>query len=248
MSYSLYLESGPQRKTTYVHVLEPFGCTWMAATSEAAVERAPGEIRAYLRFLQRAGEAVDLGGEPVVEVAEHRILRGAFLSNADFPVDFAPCSRANATVGLRRFVALTGETLALVAGLPRPDLDAIPPKGRAISAILAHILGSAQAYASPLGLPGVHAIAKAAETNALDPREALARAAAIIAPRLETLTEDELRSVRQSGATVRSASRMFRRLLEHGWEHYREIEARQTRLPPVATRTAGRRSTEFTAG
>ena len=58
-TYELHLESGPQHKTTLVHVLELLGCVSFARTTEEAVAAAPEAIRAYLRYLRRHGERVD---------------------------------------------------------------------------------------------------------------------------------------------------------------------------------------------
>lgn len=62
MQYALYLESGPRRRKTMVHVLDLLGCIAQGPTTEAALEATSAAIRAYLRFLQRHGEAVKPGG------------------------------------------------------------------------------------------------------------------------------------------------------------------------------------------
>jgi predicted RNase H-like HicB family nuclease len=55
----LYLESGPQRRKTMVHVPALLGCMANGATTEEALDATPHAICAYLRFLRRAGEGAD---------------------------------------------------------------------------------------------------------------------------------------------------------------------------------------------
>ena len=54
-SYELFVESGPQKKTTLVHVLALLGCVVAGKTTDEAVHAAPDAIRAYLRYLKRHG-------------------------------------------------------------------------------------------------------------------------------------------------------------------------------------------------
>ncbi len=70
-TYKLYLESGPKKKKTMVHVLDVLGCIAKGPTSDDALNRTPEAIRAYLRFLKRHGEAVKPDGEFETVVAEH---------------------------------------------------------------------------------------------------------------------------------------------------------------------------------
>jgi hypothetical protein len=58
--YKLYLESGPKKKQTMVHVLEVLGCIAKGLTSGEDLDRTPEAIRAYLRFLKRHVETVHL--------------------------------------------------------------------------------------------------------------------------------------------------------------------------------------------
>ena len=51
-TYKLYLESGPRKKRTMVHVLDLLGCIAKGSTTEEALDNTPGAIRAYLRFLK----------------------------------------------------------------------------------------------------------------------------------------------------------------------------------------------------
>ena len=51
-TYRLYLESGPKKKKTMVHVLELLGCIAKGPITDEALSSTPGAIRAYLRFLK----------------------------------------------------------------------------------------------------------------------------------------------------------------------------------------------------
>ncbi len=78
--YPIYLESGPKRRKTMVHVLDLLGCVATGPSTEAALQATPDAIRAYLRFLRRHGEAADLDAPFTTPVAEH-ITEGQWLGN-----------------------------------------------------------------------------------------------------------------------------------------------------------------------
>src|SRR2546425_682760 len=80
----LYLESGPRRKTTMVHVLDLLGCVANGPTTEAALEAAPDAIREYLRFLRRHGAAAEPGAPFTTSIAAH-VMEGSWIGYGDPP-------------------------------------------------------------------------------------------------------------------------------------------------------------------
>ena len=228
--YALYLESGPQHKKTLAHVLDLLGCVVQADTTDEAVAAAPEAIRAYLRYLARHGEKVDPQESIETRVAEHNT-EGLFSGQALWPQDLKPLAPA-ALARYRRWLAWSrADLLALVKGFDDKRLRAKPAKGRSLRDILLHVLGADKSYVyalvgplKPMGEPS-----NAAERGDLDLRVALevARAAAI--DRLGTLTPKERAHIRKAGQSTYSAYRVIRRMLEHEWEHRREIAARLRR-------------------
>ncbi|HEY7465847.1 MAG TPA: hypothetical protein VIB47_04075, partial [Dehalococcoidia bacterium] len=89
MEYALYLESGPQRRKTMVHVPALLGCIANSATTEEAVEATPDAIRAFLRFLRRAGEGADPEAPFGTRVEEH-VTEGQWLGNGSPYVTYGP--------------------------------------------------------------------------------------------------------------------------------------------------------------
>src|SRR5207237_5562788 len=87
--YDLYVESGPQRKKTLVHVLDLLGCVVQADTTDEALAAAPEAIRSYLRYLKRHGERVDPGEAIQTRLAEHNT-EGMFSGQAMWPRDLKP--------------------------------------------------------------------------------------------------------------------------------------------------------------
>src|SRR5437870_3019696 len=69
----------------------------------------------------------------------------------------------------------------------------------------------------------------AAERGDLDLRVALEEARAAAIDRLKALTPAERRNVRKGGQSLYSAHRVIRRMLEHEWEHRREVADRLER-------------------
>ncbi|TMC78993.1 MAG: DinB family protein [Chloroflexi bacterium] len=225
--YALYAESGPQRKKTLVHVLDLLGCVVQADTTDAAVAAAPDAIRAYLRYLHRHGEAVDPKEKIETRLAEHNT-EGMFSGQAMWPQDL----EALAPAALSRYVKWLdwsrADLLALVKGIDEKGLRAKPPAGRSLRDILLHVLDADKGYVyalvgplKPMGEP-----TNAADRGDLDLRIALKEARAAAIDRLKTLTPAERRTVRKAGQSTYSAHRVIRRMLEHEWEHRREIGAR----------------------
>ena len=66
----------------------------------------------------------------------------------------------------------------------------------------------------------------AAARGELDLRIALSQARPAAISRLRALTPAERKRVRRTGQSTYSAYRVIRRMLEHEWEHRREIAAR----------------------
>jgi len=225
--YALYAESGPQRKKTLVHVLDLLGCVVQADTTDEALAVAPDAIRSYLRYLRRHGEAVDPKEKIETRLAEHNT-EGLFSGQALWPQDLKPLAPA----ALTRYVKWLGwsraDLLALVKGIDEKGLRAKPAAGRSLRDILLHVLGADKSYVyglvgplKPMGEP-----TNAAERGDLDLRIALKDARAAAINRLTMLTPAERARIRKAGQSTYSAYRVIRRMLEHEWEHRREIAAR----------------------
>lgn len=230
-AYALYLESGPQRRTTLVHVLDLPGCVSFARTTDDAVAAAPGEIRMYLRYLHRHGNKADADRRITTRVAEH-ITEGAFLGHGSAQAVYGPDRKPLSSAELARYVRWLGwsrdDLLALVDGLDARSLAAKPADGRSLREILLHVLGADKAYVySVLGpVKSVGAPVNAAERGDLDLHVALREARAASVERLSELTARERALVLERGRETRTMRRAIRRMLEHEWEHRREIARR----------------------
>lgn len=230
--YRLYVHSGPRKQKTYIHVVEPdvLGCAWYGPTTDAALQAAPAEIREFLRYVKGHGEAVDPDAEIGVEIGEENY-EGGFLGSATFPaVDGQGVSLAEAARYTARWEHIRADIAALVEPLPPIALSMSPQSGtgRALRRIIGHVLESEAAYLSSgnLKIAGLSKLAKQAEQEGSDINALLREMRAIVGERLRAMTEEECRATFQRGQTLYSAHRMFRSLLGHGYEHYREIRAR----------------------
>ena len=225
--YAVYLESGPQHKKTLVHVLDLLGCVVQGDTTEAAVAATPDAIAAYLAYLRRHGEKLDGSQAIETRIAEHNT-EGLFSGQATWPQDLKPLAPADLRRYLRWLDWSRADLLALVKGMSDERLRAKPAKGRALRDILLHVLVADKSYVygvvGPLKMMGDPT--NAAERGDLDLRVALTEARAAAITRLKRLTPAERRNVRRSGQSTYSAYRVIRRMLEHEWEHRREIAAR----------------------
>src|SRR5437879_11842383 len=88
-SYGLYLESGPMRRKTMVHVLDLLGCIANGPTTDEALAATPEAIRAYMRFLRRQGERVEERGAIETHVVEH-LTAGRLLGNGSPDIVLGP--------------------------------------------------------------------------------------------------------------------------------------------------------------
>lgn len=155
-THALYLESGPKRRKTMVHVPALLGCVAVGPTTDEALAATPDAIRAYLRFLRRHGEAADPEASIDLVVAEH-ITEGEWLGNGSpyvvFATDLLPLADRELASALRRFGWMRDEVSAWVTTRADADLDAEPDGGgRTVRAILLHILATPGAYlAAALG-------------------------------------------------------------------------------------------------
>jgi predicted RNase H-like HicB family nuclease/uncharacterized damage-inducible protein DinB len=231
-AYALYLESGPQKKTTLVHVLELLGCVAIGKTSDEAVAATSDAIRAYVQFLDRHGEKLDTRAKVETRIAMHNT-EGLFSGHAIWPQDLKPLGPAGLGRYLRWLDWSRADLLELVNGMDDDGLRAKPPAGRSLRDILLHVLDADKGYVYSLvgPLKAMGDPTNAADRGDLDLRIALSEARAAAIDRLKGLTPAERRTVRRAGQSQYSAHRTIRRMLEHEWEHRREIAARLGPLP-----------------
>lgn len=233
--YPLYVESGPRRRTTMVHVLDLLGCIAQGPTTEAALDAAPDAIRKYLRFLRRHGEELKPNSTFTTPVAVH-ITKGTWLGYGDptsgFPPDFQPLSAKDLQVYLRRLAWLRADLLQSIHNVPRKQLLAEPKGGRrSIYHILGHVAGSECGYLRYLvgKVEGLSDAMRAVEQSPDNLPFALSRLWQISSSRLGILTASERKQWVKHGQVTWTARRALRRLLEHDWEHWQELSNRLAR-------------------
>lgn len=232
VTYDLYLESGPRRRKTMVHVLDLLGCVAVGPTTEAALAATPNAIWAYRRFLHRHGEAADPDAPFEMRVEEH-ITEGQWLGNGSpyltFGADLAPLTDDEVQTFLHRFQALR-EELATWVDLQFPERLDTPPSGggRTARAVLLHLLSPTGGFLSAAlgGAPGFSALAGAAERGEITLPDALHRSAALAAERVRGTTPEERRAIRTLPTGPRTLRKALRRMLEHDWEHLAELSRR----------------------
>ncbi|MSQ13636.1 MAG: DinB family protein [Dehalococcoidia bacterium] len=235
--YPLYLESGPKRRKTMVHVLDLLGCVATGPTTDAALEATPDTIRAHLRFLRRYNEPADPDAPFTTAVAEH-ITQGEWLGNGSpylvFAPDLKPVTDAEIETLLRRFHGLTEELASWAAAQTPKQLDAPPEDGgRTARAILLHVLAPVGGVLSAAlgGATGFSRVAGAAERGEMPVVDALRLLDAMAAERVRATTPEERTFVRQRPPPqhpkeVRTLRKALRRTLEHYWEHLAELSRR----------------------
>lgn len=220
-TYDLYVESGPMMRKTMVHVPSLTGCIARGDTTAAALDAAPGDIRAFLGFIAAHGERVDPGARFDTRVEEH-ITRGQWLGNGIvfLDADLQPLARAEAGRLMRRLGAIHQGLRDVTRPIGAKRLADRPPRGRAVRQILAHLTVEG-AYLR--GVPGASRLHRQADEGSIDPLDALDRLIVLETERLQTMPDDERTGVLIRGTQRWTARYAVRRMLEHAWEHYVEI-------------------------
>ena len=230
--YALYLESGPRRKKTMIHVPDLLGCIAQGPTTEDALAATPDAIRAFLRFLLGHGDAVQPDAPFTTAVAAH-VTEGGWLGNGDpapgFAPDFGALSPEDLGAYLQRLGWLRDDLARVLGGLSVAQLLAEPAvHGRPIFEIVMHVAKSQGAYVRAT-VGKVDGLAEALRNVGAGPdglAAALDRLWHVDSARLAAMTEDERTRQVQHGQVLWTARRGMRRMLEHTWEHLREIRAR----------------------
>ena len=232
-TYNLYIESGAQHKKTLVHVLGILGCVVTGPTTEAALEATPDAIRAYLRFLKRAGANIDPKAPIKTSVAQHIIgaaqVIGMDSSYITFDPDLKPVTPRDIETYAARFHALREELSSWVESQSGTQLDTKPKAGgRPARKVILHLM-NATGYLSPLvgTIRGMSALTTAAERGAVPLTNALRQIDATVAASLRAATPAQRRAIIRPGPDrIRTVRKAIRRTLEHDWEHLAELSRR----------------------
>lgn len=233
--YALYVESGPRRRKTMVHVLDLLGCIAQGPTTDEALDATPDAIRAFLRFLKRHGDAVKPDGRFTTAIVAH-VMEGAWIGQGDpapgFAPDFDPLSAADLKRYVRRLGWMREDLLRLIDGLTPKQLTAEPRgTGRPVYDILEHISEAQCAYLRyAVGkVDGLAEAARAVRDHPDDLASALSRVWQISEARWAAMTADERNRRVPHGQLTWTARRGLRRALEHDWEHLQELSRRLVR-------------------
>ena len=218
-----------QRWRTFFDLL---GCTASGRTTDEAIEAAPDEIHGFLQFLRKHGERVDVRSKVTTRIAAH-VMEGSWIGYGDpapgFAPDFAPLSGERP-----RYLPAASRLDA--RGLRRPARSRVhesgsaakPATGRALGQIAEHVANADCAYLrSTVGpVPGLREAMKSVEQGDASLVDALRSLWAVSHDRLAAMDNDERTRTVQHGEKQWTARRGMRRMLEHQWEHLREVERR----------------------
>jgi predicted RNase H-like HicB family nuclease/uncharacterized damage-inducible protein DinB len=229
--YRLYLESGPKRRTTMVHVPQLLGCMANGPTTEEALDATPEAIRAFLGFLKDTGEEVDVEGPFTTTIVEH-ITEGIWLGNGSpyvtYPPDLEPVSEAEVNLLALRYQHLRERLAAWAESQSDTALDVSPEKGRTARGILLHVLPGAGAYLSPItgGSSGYSRLQVQAERGEVGLADAIRQIGSKARDQIRSTTPEQRSAVIQRSKEIRTLRKALRRTLEHDWEHLRELSRR----------------------
>ncbi len=230
-TYLLYLESGPRKKTTMVHVLDLLGCVCRRGATDEALAATPQAIRAFLRFLRLHGEDAPAPDAPFeLQVAEH-VTQGWWMGNGSpsimFQAERATLDKAELEKYLGWLDWTHQELVGLVEGLRPERLDApAQAKERTLSEIITHVWESERWYvrqiaefpALPRGQDMLTRLSWVHLTGVEILRGLSPAARNAVVFRRGPFNRDE--------SDPWNARKVLRRMLEHRWEHVMEIRDR----------------------
>lgn len=231
--YHLYLESGPRHLTTMVHVLDLLGCVANGPTMEQATDATPDAIRSYLATIARYGEPVDPSAGFTTSIAAHVVERG-FIGQGDppsgFEHDFQPLSPAELEAHIARVGRLGAAFRDAIRDWPE-DLWAEPESGRPAQRIVEHVAAAHCAYLRYTvgAVEGLRDEMRAIERTPTGAFPHLDRIWELTAAALRSMSEEQRGIVSLHGKTRWTARRGIRRMLEHCFEHLRELDRRRPR-------------------
>jgi uncharacterized damage-inducible protein DinB/predicted RNase H-like HicB family nuclease len=226
-TYGLLLESGPQRKRTFITVPALPGCVSNGPTTDEAVAAAPEAIRDFLRLLARHGEAVDPEQEIEVRVDRHVTDNKWVGFGIEVEADLEPLTREELEPQLRWAEWMREEMLELLEGVSDDEFARKPAKGRPIRQIVEHVFGAEYGYVRRFGkIEGVKGPGNVEAMSRGELMDWMAYVRERELDRLRALTEEELSEVAQAGSQVKTARAYLRKLLAHQWEHLVEIRER----------------------
>jgi predicted RNase H-like HicB family nuclease/uncharacterized damage-inducible protein DinB len=227
-TYPPVLESGPQHKKTFVHVVDLPGCCANGPTTAAALERAPDAISSFLRLLAERGEQVEPEAAIEVEVTR-RVMEGDWLGNGSLVLDedVEPLTRAELERQVPWAEWMREELLALVTPLSDEVLVRKPERGRPIRQILEHVFSAEYHYVRRWGkLDDVPGPDKPERMRRDELMAWMGHVRAREVERLLRLTPEELSAVLPAGSRWVTARRTMRSVLAHQWVHLVEIRER----------------------
>lgn len=227
--YGCALESGPKRRKTMVHVPSLLGCVANGPTTDAALEATPDAIRAFRRLMRRAGEDVAMGDVVELRIDEH-ITDGKMLGDGSpyisFSFDAAPLLPDERDLALDRLRTMTDLLADWVDARVEPPVPLAT--ARSDDEILLHIIGAQGAFLSyALGSArGYGPIRTRAERSELPMAVALREAMTLTESVLTGATAGQRAAVRELPSGHYTLRKAVRRLVEHEWEHLREVGRR----------------------
>ena len=224
-TYDFYVESGPMRRKTMVHVPALAGCIARGDTTDAALEATPEAIRAYLRFLARHGEGIAPTAAFKTRVVEHQT-EGPWLGQGliFIETDLEPLSARDAAAMLARLGRIHAGLRELTADMTAKQLDAAPKTGRPVRRILEHIVGAEGSYLREV--TGASRLAREVSEGSVGAHDALDRLLEMETARVKSMSARERSEMVMRGQARWTARSALRRMLEHPWEHYVEIAER----------------------
>jgi predicted RNase H-like HicB family nuclease len=231
VTYDLFLESGPRRRKTMVHVPALLGCVANGPTTEAALEATPEAIETFRRFLARLGEEID-PDEPFTVRLNGHVTEGGMLGDGSpyihFPTDLVPITGAELDLYLRRLGGMSDVLAAWVANQTNEQLDATPASGRTAREIVLHVIGAqgpTLSYALS-SAPGFGAIHGAAKRGDIPLTLALEQVMDHLDVSMRATTLEQRQYVRELNGNLYTLRKATRHLLEHTWNHLRELSRR----------------------
>lgn len=214
-----------------VHVPALLGCVANGPTTEAALEATPEAITTFRRFLARLGEEID-PDEPFATRVNGHITEGGMLGDGSpyihLPTDLVPITGPEIDLYLRRLRGMSDALAAWVATQSDAQLDAAPASGRTNREIVLHIIGAqGPALSYALGsAPGFGAIHGAAKRGEIPLPLALEQVMDHLDDAMRATTPDQRQHVRELNGNLYTLRKAARHLLEHTWNHLRELSRR----------------------
>jgi uncharacterized damage-inducible protein DinB/predicted RNase H-like HicB family nuclease len=227
MNYRVCLEIGYDGKWVFARLPDLMGCFSKEKEREAALEKLPDRINAYITWLKNHGENIEKSERIEIDLVEifECYEDDGYEVNAFFEADRTPLSKEEIEKGIQRMIWSRQDLLEKISSLSQEVLDKRLNDKWSIRRNLEHIATAEWWYLTRLNLKlPHHKDEKVFPQSASDGLEKMKALRELSIEKLSVLNEEERSQITVHSGERWTARKVLKRFLEHEQEHIHSID------------------------